>query len=107
MGSLGGKAPLASCIVFWAMRWAFRVRGNEGYKENSECSHVRVSIKNGWSLRSMSNDWHTAHVASWAEGPTYQQFHSASAVVSLGQLRTTVHRLGIRQYYRSSIFQMW
>lgn len=48
MGSLGGKAPLTSCIVFWAMRWAFRVRGDEGCKENSECSHVRVSIK-GWA----------------------------------------------------------
>lgn len=47
----------------------------------------------------MSRDWHTAHVASWAEGHTYQQFHSASAVVSLGQQRTTVHRLGICQYY--------
>jgi hypothetical protein len=29
------------------MRWAFRVGGDEGYREDSKRSHVRVTIR-GW-----------------------------------------------------------
>lgn len=76
----------------------------------------------------MSKDWHTPLTWPPVVGPTYQQSHSASAIASLGQQRTTAFEgkacfrretgkasqdscdgLGIRQYYttRSDIFQMW
>lgn len=128
-GSSGGKAPLTSCTVSWAMRWAFRIRGCEGCKEDSECSHMSSRIK-GWAKWEESRNWHTSHVTCRAIGPTYQQSCSTSAVASLGQqraiagrkestgvlqegslarpLRTLVWRLQLSNTtLRSSIFQMW
>lgn len=55
MGSPGGKAPLAACIVSWVMRWAFSVRRDEGCREDSERSHERVS-KAGLSGSGMSRN---------------------------------------------------